>query len=416
MKIIIMNTFDIEGGAARCAYRLHKGFKNINIDSTYVVQSKSSTDEDIVPSKTKLTNIFAEVRSQLDIIPLRPYSHRTKDYFSTGLMTNFNSSLINDFAPDIINLHWVTNGFLPIGTLKKFKTPIVWTMHDSWPFTGGCHLPGDCQRYEQSCGKCPILGSKKECDLSNYILKRKSKSWRDLNLTIVTDSNWLADCVRKSSVFKNNRIEAINPGLDLNQFKPIDKKLAKSLLLLPTDKKLVLFGAMHSTRDLNKGFQFLKPAIQQISETTIGSNAELVVFGASEPPNPPDLGMKAHYVGRLHDDFSLSILYSAADVMVVPSIRESFGQTASEAMACGTPVVAFSCTGLLDIVDHKQNGYLAVPYEIDDLAKGIEWVLSLNENGYKDLSEKAHSKAEKSFSIELMVQKYLHLFNELQTD
>jgi glycosyltransferase involved in cell wall biosynthesis len=413
MKIIIMNTSDVEGGAARCAYRLHKGLKNIQEESTYLVQKKFSTDEDIVTSKIKLTKILAEIRSNLDILPLRYYKHRTNDYFSTGLISNFNSSLINSRNPDIVNLHWVTDGFLPIPALRKFKAPIVWTLHDSWPFTGGCHLPGNCKRYEQSCGKCPILGSTYEHDLSSYIFKRKYNAWEDLKLTIVTDSNWLADCVRKSTIFKNRRVEPINPGLDLVKYKPIDKLLAKSLLSLPTDKKLVLFGAMHSTSDLNKGFQFLKPAITLLSETPIGSGAELVVFGASEPLNPPVMGMKAHYIGRLHDDISLSILYSAADVMVVPSIRESFGQTASEAMACGTPVVAFACTGLLDIIDHKQNGYLAVPYETDDLSKGIEWVLSLDKSSYKVLSEKAHLKAERSFSIELMVEKYLHLFKEL---
>lgn len=232
-------------------------------------------------------------------------------------------------------------------------------------------------------------------------------------MTIVTDSSWLAECVKNSSLFKHYRVEAINPGLDLNCFKPVDKKLARSLLSLPVDKKLILFGAMHSTSDSNKGFQFLQPAIQSLSKTTLGAHAELIVFGASEPANPPNLGMKAHYMGRLHDDLSLSVLYSAADVMVVPSIRESFGQTASESMACGTPVVAFGTTGLLDIVDHELNGYLAAPYEPEDLANGIMWVLSLGEVGSKSLSLNARNKAEKAFSIELMTQKYLSLFSKL---
>jgi glycosyltransferase involved in cell wall biosynthesis len=123
--------------------------------------------------------------------------------------------------------------------------------------------------------------------------------------------------------------------------------------------------------------------------------------------------MKVHYMGRLHDDISLAVLYSAADVMVVPSIRESFGQTASEAMACGTPVVAFGATGLLDIVDHKINGYLASPYESDDLENGIAWVLSLDDVGYKSLSSNARDKAEKAFSIELMARKYISLFRNI---
>lgn len=413
MKIVMMNTTDIEGGAARCAYRLHKGLQRVGVNSTYIVQNKFSTDEDVFTMQKKLSSVSAVIRPQLDILPVRFYRNRIQGRFSTGIITRFNASSIINLSPDIINLHYVAEGFLPIESLKHFNRPIVWTLHDSWPFTGGCHLPGDCERYQQSCGACPILGSKSLRDLSNWIWRKKSQTWRDLNMTIVTDSTWLAECVKKSSLFKSYRVEAINPGLDLNNFKPINKKIARFLLSLPTDRRLILFGAMHSTSDSNKGFQFLQPAIQRLSKTTSGAHVELVVFGASEPSNPPYLGMKAHYMGRLHDDVSLAVLYSAADVMVVPSIRESFGQTASEAMACGTPVVAFGATGLLDIVDHKQNGYLAAPYDPEDLSKGIEWVLSLDEDGHNSLSRSAREKAEKAFSIELMTQKCLELFNDV---
>lgn len=414
MKIVIMNTVDIEGGAARCAYRLHKGLQSCGADSIYIVQNKFSADEDVLTCRTKLSKLFAVVRAQLDIIPTRLYRHRLNSYFSTGLMTRFDASSVNSLVPDIINLHWVAEGFLPIMSLKQFKRPIVWTLHDSWPFTGGCHLPGDCKRYQQSCGACPMLCSKSQYDLSYFIWRKKSRSWHDLNMTIVTGGTWLAECVKNSSLFRNCRVETINPGLDLMRYKPIEKTIARSLLSLPVDKKLILFGAMNSTGDSNKGFQFLQPAIQRLSKTSFGAaQAELVIFGVSKSSNSPDLGMKTHYMGRFHDDISLALLYSAADVMVVPSIRESFGQTASEAMACGTPVVAFGATGLLDIVDHKQNGYSAVPYEPTDLANGIAWVLSLDEAGRKSLSLNARSKAEKAFSIESMAQKYLALFNDL---
>lgn len=413
MKVAILNTTDIEGGAARCAYRLHKGLQNISVDSTYLVQNKFSTDEDVLTNRKKLSKLFAVLRPQLDIVPIRFYRNRIQGYFSTGLMTRFNASAINSLAPDIINLHYVEEGFVPIESLKQFKKPIVWTLHDSWPLTGGCHLPGDCERYQQSCGACPILGSKSSYDLSYWIWKKKSKAWRDLNMAIVTDSTWLAGCAKNSSLFRNYRVEAINPGLDLMRYKPIDKIIARSLLSLPVDKKLILFGAMYSTSDPNKGFQFLQPAIQRLSETTLEGQAELVIFGASEPSNPPNLGIQAHYMDRLHDDISITVLYSAADVMVVPSIRESFGQTASEAMACGTPVVAFGATGLLDIVEHKRNGYLAVPYETEDLANGIAWVLSQDEVVYKSLSLNSRAKAEKAFSVELMATKYLALFQEI---
>lgn len=258
-----------------------------------------------------------------------------------------------------------------------------------------------------------MLGSVNGHDLSYWIWRRKLNAWGDLSMTIVTDSTWLAGCVKKSSLFKNYRVESINPGLSLACYKPIDRRTARSLLRLPVDKKMILFGAMHSTSDTNKGFQFLQPAIQFLAKTSWGAGADLVIFGASAPSIPIDLGMKSHYMGRLYDDIGLALLYSAADVMVVPSIRESFGQTASEAMACGTPVVAFSATGLLDIVEHKQSGYLATPYEPDDLANGISWVLSRDADESESLAQRARAKAEKAFSIELMARKYLTLFDDL---
>ena len=139
---------------------------------------------------------------------------------------------------------------------------------------------------------------------------------------------------------------------------------------------------------------------------------ELVIFGAKKPKDAPDFGFRAHYLGHLHDNISLAVAYSAADVMVVPSIQETFGQTASEAMACGTPVVAFGATGLLDIVDHQETGYLATPYESDDLANGIAWVLE-DLDRLKQLSAQAREKAVNTYDNRLVAKQYLDLYHDI---
>ena len=180
--------------------------------------------------RTKLGRLSTVIRPGIDRLPIRLYRNRTKSYFSTGLMTGFNTSLVNKFSPDIINLHNVAEGFLSIGSLKQFSRHIVWTLHDSWPFTGGCHLHGDCVRYQQSCGACPILGSKYFHDLSYWIWRKKIKAWDNLNMTIVTDSTWLEGCVKRSSLFRKFRVVPINPGLDLTRYIPVDKGIARSLL------------------------------------------------------------------------------------------------------------------------------------------------------------------------------------------
>jgi glycosyltransferase involved in cell wall biosynthesis len=413
MKVLVMNTADVEGGAARCAHRLHNGLRNANIDSVYFVQKKWGHDDDVLTSKSWMSRFMADFRPGIDRIPMRLYPNRQRSPFSTGLMSSFNTKSLLKIKPDIINLHYIGEGFLPIRSLSKMQKPIVWTLHDSWPFTGGCHLPGNCNAYEKNCGNCPILGSHKPNDLSHWILQHKKRQWHDLNITIATGSNWLAECARKSALFRDLRIEAINPGLDLKTYTPIDRVTARSILNLPQDKKLILFGAMHSTKDSNKGFQFLHPAVAHLAKSELGTNTEVVVFGSAKPNNAPDFGVPTHYLGRLHDDISLAVLYSAADVMVVPSIRESFGQTASESMSCGTPVVAFGATGLLDIVTHKYNGYLATPYSHLDLADGIKWILSQNEIEMKILRNNARETARVHFSIELMTKKYLNLFDDV---
>ncbi|NEO27037.1 MAG: glycosyltransferase, partial [Kamptonema sp. SIO4C4] len=277
---------------------------------------------------------------------------------------------------------------------------------------GGCHYTEGCDRYQESCGQCPQLASQREKDLSHQVWKRKQKAWKNVNLTIVTPSRWMADCVQASSLFRERRVEVIPFCLDTQLYRPIERPIARQLLNLPPDKTLILFGAIAATADRRKGFHLLIEALQRLSQSEQLTNTELVVFGADEPDNPLDLGFKTHYLGSFADDISLALVYSAADVMIVPSLAESFGQTASEALACGTPVVAFNATGLKDIIDHQENGYLATPYEVEDLAQGIAWVLA-GEERYQKLSVNAREKVENCFNLELQANAYHALFKDI---
>ena len=164
--------------------------------------------------------------------------------------------------------------------------------------------------------------------------------------------------------------------------------------------------------DPRKGFSLLQTALQHLSLFKSPERVELVVYGSSQPVQPIDLSFKTHYLGYLHDDLCLAIAYAAADVMVVPSIQESFGQTASEALACGTPVVAFNTTGLKDIIDSQQNGYLATAYDPQDLARGIAWILE-DSKRWQRLSANARAKAIQKFTIQTQTDTYLKLFQEI---
>jgi glycosyltransferase involved in cell wall biosynthesis len=412
MKILHLNSSDIQGGAARAAYRIHKGLQGIGIDSKMLVQSKSGDDKTVIGPDNKVKRVLALLRPTLDYTFKNLFSGSSKTIFSPAWLPFSNIlSQIDSISPDIVHLHWICGGMLRVEKLKQINKPIIWTLHDMWAFTGGCHYNAGCERFQQVCGNCPQLNRRGKNDLSRSVLRRKRKAWNGLDITVVTPSNWLAECAKKSSLFKGRRIEVIHNGLNLDLFKPINKTTVREIWDLPQDKKLILFGAMSATSDHRKGFDLLYEGLKQLAAKW-SDKAELVIFGASEPENPPDFGLPVHYLGRLQDDVSLALLYSAADVMVVPSRQEAFGQTASESLACGTPVVSFRVTGLIDIVDHKLNACLAKPFDTSYLAAGISWVIS-DQTRHKELCIKAREKAVACFDIEKVAGQYAELYGEI---
>jgi glycosyltransferase involved in cell wall biosynthesis len=412
MNILMLSTYDVWGGAAKAAARLNRGLQDIGIDARMLVQSKSSDAKDVIGTGDPLVKFLYGVRTYLGTLPVRFYPNKPVNNFTPALMPDNLAGRVLGLAPDILHLHWLGAGFMRVETLRKFQMPIVWTLHDSWAFTGGCHMPYECVRYREMCGFCPVLGSKHEADLSRWVWRRKKKVLKGLNLTLVAPSRWLAECVMSSALLRDARLEVIPNGLDVTLFKPIDKHFARDLLGLSQDKKYILFGAVNSTSDPNKGFRYLLPAIQILSAKLRQDNTELMIFGSSEPAELPPFGIKATYLGRLHEETSLAILYSAADIFVFPSVQETLGYTAMEAMACGTPCVAFRQGGVPDLIDHEQNGYLALPFEPEDLARGIEWILE-DDTQREALSKAAREKVEKEFDLSIVARRYADLYRDV---
>ena len=412
IKPLLISTIDINGGAARATYRLHRGLQNIGVDSQMLVQNKQSDDYTVTAPVSKLSKGIGKLKPTLDSLPLQLYPQRDRSTYSVQWLPDNLAAQVAQINPDVINLHWINGGYLKIETIAKFNKPIVWTLHDMWAFTGGCHYNGDCMSYTNSCGACPQLHSNKEKDLSRWIWKRKVRAWQNLNLTIVTPSHWLAKCAASSSLLKDTRIEVIPNGLDTKQYKPIEKSLARSILGFPQNKQLILFGAMSATSDPRKGFNLLQSALQKLSQSGWGEQVELVVFGSSQPKNPTELGLKSHYLGRLNDDISLSLVYAAADVFIAPSVQDNLPNTVMESLACGTPCVVFDIGGMPDMIVHQQNGYLAKPFDIDDLAKGIDWILQDVERLQK-LSHNASQKVKQEFSLDIQAHCYMSLFKDI---
>lgn len=408
MKVLHLSTSDIDNGGARAAYRLHQGLQAIHCDSQMLVRAKFSSDDSVTAERSLITKLGPPASS----LPLRFYPRRNATMFSPQWFPDVITARARQIGPDIVHLHWVCNGFLQIESLPRFAKPLVWTLHDMWPFTGGCDYVRDCTHYQKSCGSCPQLGSNHSWDVSRWVWQRKANAWKHLNLTLVATTSWMADCARSSSLFKDFRIEVIPLGLDTEKYKPHNRHFAREVLNLPQNKQLVLFGAINGTSDRRKGFHLLLAALQRLSHSGWNDQIELLIFGASKPDQPPDLGFKTHYLGRLTDDVTLALVYSSADAMIMPSVQEAFGQTASESLSCGTPVVAFNATGLKDIVDHQQTGYLAKPFSTEDLAKGIAWVLEDQER-HRKLQFQSRRKSLEKFASKTQAQRYLSLYTEV---
>ncbi|MDH7487653.1 MAG: glycosyltransferase family 4 protein [Anaerolineae bacterium] len=411
MRIVHLST-NAHGGAARAACRLHRGLRGVGLDSRMLVQFKTDDDPTVRGPAAAAGRMMARLRRHLDSWPVRLYRRRRDALFSPAIVPERLASQVAALGADIVHLHWVAYGFLRIEGLRAFRRPLVWTLHDMWPFTGGCHIAGDCGRYRVSCGQCPILGSSREGDLSRWVWRRKRRAWKGLPLTVVSPSRWLAECAQDSALFQGGRTEVIPLGIDIAHFRPSDQRFARELLSLPQDRRLILWGTTGRLDNPLKGFRFLQAGLRELTKMNGMASVELVVFGSSEPADPPDLPVRAHFLGRLRDDVSLALLYAAGDVLAVPSPQENFPQVAVEALACGTPVVAFATTGLLDVVEHQGNGYLAEPLSAHSLAQGLAWVLEDGERR-QALSRRARQKAEAEFSLQVMAQRYADLYRDI---
>ncbi len=358
------------------AYRLHRGLRQAGLASEMLVLRKVTEDPSVHRLSDRL-NRWGRARRRL---AERRHQRRLRDnprapgsgHWSLNRFNYPIATVINSFGSDIVNLHWVGDNFLPIDQLAKIRAPIVWTLRDMWAFSGGCHYAGDCQEYREHCGNCPQLVAATANDISARVHAEKRRAWSKLPLTIVTISEWLADCAQASSLLADRRIEVIGNPIDPRVFKPLDRGASRRAFNLPLDKKLILFGAIGGTSDRRKGFTYLAEALQKLRDA---SETELVLFGAARQ-EAIDVVLPAHQVGRLHDEVSLSALYSACDVYVLPTTQEALGKTLMEALACGTPCVAFEGTGPDDMIGHRLDGYLARMKDSADLAAGIEWTLA----------------------------------------
>lgn len=413
MKCLLLSTFEQQGGAARSAHRLHQGLRQQGIDSRMLVQYKDHVDDSLVSGPIhSISKIYAGMRPYLDALPLLLYRSRLSPPWSLAWLPNNIASEVASIKPDLIHLHGVGHGFLPLTAISTLPGPLVWTLHDSWAFTGGCHLPGYCEQYRESCGWCPQLNTRHECDLSRWGWKRKSECWPKLDVTFVAPSRWMARSAQSSSLLRGVDVDVIPNGVDVLRFFPAVRADARAALGLPHDGLIVLYGAASFLRDENKGFRLLKEALKQVSGRFVRNSLTIVLFGDAHCRETEIAGIPVRTYGAVTREDELIALYRAADCFVLPSLQESLSYTVMEAMACGTPCVAFDVGGVGDLLSHAENGYFAAAGDVRELAEGIVWMLA-DETRRSRLGCQARKTIENGFSLDVVTKRYLALYERV---
>lgn len=408
----MFNYSDLAGGAAIAAYRTHQSLRRVGIDSTMWVNKKLSDDWTVKasPSGRLISRLRAFCGTRLPELFFRDSekAYRSYNWIPSGWVRKLNQS-----DADLVHLQWVNAESLSIRDVAQIRKPMILTMQDMWAFCGGEHYTHD-ERWKSGYSKASRPSTIKGLDVDRLVWLSKQKHWKE-PFQLVAISEWLADCVKQSTLLGDWPLAVIPNPVDTQFWKPLDKQVARSAFNLPDDRKIVLFGALGGTSNPRKGYAHLDAALKKISQQR--DDIHLVVYGQSEPQQAAPAHFPTTYVGRLSDPAAMCLLNNAADVFVNPAIQEAFGQTASEAHACGLPVVAFRGTGIADIVDHQRTGYLAELEQAEELARGILWVLERvgTETAADEgsLSANARKRAIDTFSYEVVGQQYAELYEQV---
>jgi glycosyltransferase involved in cell wall biosynthesis len=403
MQVLHINTFDMIGGAAIAAYRLHRGLLAQHVQSRLLVD-KSQSDSDLVSTISR-RRYFEDISGRLGY----HLGLNNINMTSTFKVPNHRFYIESDIL-NFHNLHGNYFNYLSIPTLTRHK-PAVLTLHDMWSFTGHCAYSFDCDRWQPGCGKCPHLDTypsvSRDCTALEWNLKRWI--YNRSNLVIVAPSRWLARLAEKS-ILSRFSVHVIPNGLDTNVYKPLEKKACRDSLGIPADKTVLLFAAQ-SLKDPRKGGDLLLNALQKIPQN-LAENIVLLMLGEESEILKNEVNIPMITLGYIGGDRVKAIAYSAADIFVFPTRADNLPLVIQESMACGTPTISFDVGGVSELVRPRDTGLLAEPENIDDFA---EKIVNLVENMHmrQHMSAQCRITAEKEYSLDLQTKRYITLYKDI---
>jgi len=374
------------------------------VDSQMWVGRKSVDDSRVkapVSSRFKATSVLDQQLWRLQRSEIS--SWRSPAYFSA-----ITARAINASNADVVNLHWVTDGFLSVRQIGLITKPIVWSLVDMWPFSGTEHYGGTCEspRWHQGYTRANRESKDRGLDLDRLTWNRKQRDWQR-PITFAAASTWMADRIHESALLRDAKVVRI-PHVLGSAFKPQESTTpARQRLGLPVDGPLIGFLSSAGIHDARKGWDLVDAALVRVR--AVFPQVEVVIAGPPSPDFVPASGVRIHWLGSVENDSSLADLYSATDMTVVPSREDNMPLSAMEAQTCGRPVTAFDIGGLPDIVEHHVTGYLARPFDVDDLAQGIIECLG-DAAGEQVWGRQAASRAQATWSPSIVVPRYLETY------
>jgi glycosyltransferase involved in cell wall biosynthesis len=414
MKVALINTYETKGGAAVACKRLAIALQKQGLEVTMMVRDQSSSDPFVYPIAhspiLKAKGYLAFILERWQIFLYNRFERKnlfTVSTASTGLSLHTNPKILE---ADIIHLHWINQGFLTLNELRhlfQLGKPVFWTMHDLWPVTGICHYPGQCHYFRESCGNCHLLKSPSSNDLSRKVFQQKKNRYKGLDIHFVACSNWLKQEAMTSALNPGHTFQNIPNPIDTTWYHPGNQLEARINLGLPTHKKLILFGAQIAT-DKRKGIDYLIQTTNLLSD--LKDEVELVHFGQIKEKMAEVFGLHTHALGYISDPETVVTMYQAADCFVIPSLEENLPNMIMEAMACGVPCVGFDTGGIPEMIQHEHTGYIARYKSSEDLAKGIRWVLSKNND--LQFKQAVRQSVLEKYAEPIVAERYIKLYQE----
>lgn len=414
MKILHVNTHD-SFGAAKACLRLHHALERLGVDSQVLVLRRYRDSPDVVPFSGP-----ADLPSRaLRFLRKKRYARRSARILRNKV-PGFEQFSFPDAPFDVtghdlyaqahvVNLHWVADFVHAPTFFLPRKKPIVWTLHDMNPFTGGCHYAGSCTAFREACVRCPQLEGTRNPGIVDRFFRMKQAAFDGLgkdDLTIVTLSRWLHDAVRSSRLLSRFPQRLIPNGLNAAEFTSVDRGACRQLLGLPPGRKLLLFVG-DNLENRRKGFSLFKAAFDQVREQR---DVAACIVGRR---GTLDVGSDAVFpLGVIADDRLMNAAYAAADVYVISSVEDNLPNTVVEALMSGTPVIGFPVGGMLDMIQPGRNGLLCADVSARALADAIETFFHSAESFDRAAIRDA---AVGQFSDVLQATRYRDLYNELVT-